>query len=214
MRFKPAACLSFALCLGASAVHAASFESGVSVGIGIGQSSLSEAVSMPVRSSNPASSEAVFRAVPIDDDDISLSAFVAYDFSARFNVALGYSDLGEFEGRLPGGTPTSEQRLSLGVKEFSLSAQALFPMTEGLAAYLRLGVSKVQFDKTEYEVLLEPAFQGPEVITEPEDETGYLFGVGLQWRVHRFVQMSLGFSRHDVGIATLDTIGLTATLAL
>ncbi len=182
-------------------------------------------------------------AVEFDTEDETWEALLSYRLSPRVDLQAGYADLGAFTsesqaGRLQWGPP-QPYRNPFDVVEFpfglldpqpdppifagialpfpaspaTLDAAAWLvglrvhaPVAEDTRAYARLGALRAAFDAT--------SRTPNRTVADPDDETGWYWGAGVQYRLFSRLQVGLGYSQYDVDIARFDSHQLSLEFEL
>jgi opacity protein-like surface antigen len=149
--------------------------------------------------------------LPFDDDDGAFGAHLGYDINRYVGIELGYTDLGQFvSGRLA----SASEPPQIDIESFSLLARLHYPLTDTISATWHLGFTESSFD-VEGTVRFGGLFPNPQVrevpFTPVDDETGYRWGFGADWRFTPHVSVGLEFSRYDVKVLELDAYGVRLT---
>ncbi len=154
--------------------------------------------------------------LPFEDDDGTWSAFLGYEINRYVAVEVGYADLGRHSSRINIGSRGSPR---LEAESAYFAGRLSFPLTEHIDATWRLGLSQTWFDAEGRTFVFSgspgPILGGPilGVFTEipfadPDDETGFVWGFGFDWRFARRFSAEIGFTRHDVQVLDVDTYNL------
>lgn len=146
-----------------------------------------------------------------DDDDGALGAHLGYDINRYVGIELGYTDLGKY---VSGRVASANEPPEIDIESFSLMARLHYPLTDTISATWHLGLTESSFD-VDGSVRLGGLFPNPQVREVPftplDDETGYRWGFGADWRFTPHVSVGLEFSRYDVKVLELDTYGVRLT---
>lgn len=149
----------------------------------------------------------------VDETARVWGAFAGYNFSRYFGVEVGYRDLGSY-------VPVDFllDSSSFQISELSISAKLRFPVSRSVSLTGRLGASRNFFDTSGQAAgALSFAdggfiFRATKPVSTPSDETGYLWGVGAEWRVTEGIGIGVNFVRHETGIIDVDTIDVSVLL--
>ncbi len=151
--------------------------------------------------------------LPFDDEDYLWNAFVGYRVNQHVAIQLGYSDLGEFQ-QFQNLFVLGSNPAVLEIEELSLSAKFQYPLTNKVSANWWLGISQSNFDVSGHVRLSQlPIIPGPPTTTiipfsSPENEIGYLWGFGFNWRFTPRFSIDLNYLNHNVRVIDVETISL------
>ena len=53
-----------------------------------------------------------------------------------------------------------------------------------------------------------------EPYSSPSNETGYVWGLGLDWKVSERITVDIGFKRHETQVLRVDTLNLSLLFSL
>lgn len=157
--------------------------------------------------------------MPFSDDDGTWSAFAGYDINRWAGLEAGYTDLGAF--RADTGARIGSETPAISMDSLYLAARLRYPLTNSISASWHLGITETDFDvdgSTQILVIGGGIFGSPVIeripvpFTEVDDETGYKWGFGVDWRFSRYVSAALEFTRHDVRVVDVDTFNLRLKL--
>jgi opacity protein-like surface antigen len=144
-----------------------------------------------------------------DDDSTIWAGFVGYDLNDFFGLELSYARLGEFS-REDDVFNRNPPRLE--ISELSLSGRFSWLISRRFSVSGSLGISRnffsVKGDVSK--IFAFPSFGqnalGP--ARDPDDETGHLWGVGLEWRFTDRIIGGVEAIRHDTQVLETDTFSL------
>lgn len=144
-----------------------------------------------------------------DEKDIGYKLFGGYQFNRYLALEGGYFDLGEFgfdATTVPAGTLDGKIR----VKGLNFDVVGMFPFTEKLSAFGRLGVNYAKVDDSFHGSGAVVADSSPD-----SNDTNYKYGAGLQYNFTPALAMRLEAERYRVddavendGDIDLASIGL------
>lgn len=162
----------------------------------------------------PSLDAAGFDEVPFDDDDIAWSGFIGYRLNPYLNFQLSYTDLGGFDAD----TFSPDSSGTLDITEYALSAKLQYPLTARLTANWWLGLTRSTFD-ADGDARAVVGVPGVFVVvsapyTDPDDETGYLWGFGADWALTDQLSLELNYLKHEAQVLDVDTVNLGLLFAL
>jgi hypothetical protein len=179
--------------------------------------------------------------VPVahDSSEVGWEATLAYRFWRNLHLLGGYVDLGDFASepqfvggvvviapppvgtRPPGGSfppifgpgPIAQplqpirSQLELDSKAWLLGAKVEHAVTDRMNVYARAAALRASFHlDSSYPAFLE--------IQEPSDETGWAWGVGVDYEIFPRISAGVAFSQYDVKLQKLDSYQLTLAFDL
>ena len=110
---------------------------------------------------------------------------------------------------------------ALSVEEWSIAAKFRKPLIHDLSANWSIGVTRARFDAEGRLTVNEIVTFNPVVLNRvdlpyasPEDETGYRFGFGFEWRFNERFSADIGYRRHDTRVLDVETVNLQLRVAL
>ena len=143
----------------------------------------------------------------VDDDDRSLGGklFAGYQFHRYFAAELGYFDLGRF-GFAATTVPAGTLNGRLKTRGANLDLVGTLPLTDTFSAFARAGVIYARTRSN---------FEGgggvvPTPSTSRETDTGYKFGLGVEYAMTRALALRGEAERYHVP----DTVGRKANIDL
>jgi opacity protein-like surface antigen len=225
-----------------AAVHAAEAEGRFYLGVTAGYSSVDGLADTNANAPTLNLPDSLtLNGVPFDDSDIAWGGFAGYQFHKYVAVELGYANLGRFRSETLGFSEVATleskefsvrakfryplgEKLSatwhVGLSTSSFDAEGNAAIAPGFTAVPidpRGGTILLPFEPPP---LLPPAeFVGfaalPSIpFTDPEDEIGYLWGFGVNWKFSKRFSLELSYSRHDVQVLDVDTFNLGLIISL
>jgi OOP family OmpA-OmpF porin len=200
-----------------AAVHAAEAEGRFYLGVTAGYSSVDGLADTNANAPTLNLPDSLtLNGVPFDDSDIAWGGFAGYQFHKYVAVELGYANLGRFRSETLGFSEVA----TLESKEFSVRAKFRYPLGEKLSATSHVGLSTSSFD-AEGNAAIAPGFtavpidpRGGTILLPFEDEIGYLWGFGGNWKFSKRFSLELSYSRHDVQVLDVDTFNLGLIISL
>ena len=128
---------------------------------------------------------------PGDRNDRVWSAMVGYRVVGLLYVDVGYADLGEYEANRIG-----FRRPSAHIKELSLGARYVHPISDRFSAVWRLAVTQTRLDSDR---LTTPGFGNVVLETQPiPDDNGLTWGTGILYGPFHRIRVSLMLNRHEL----------------
>jgi OmpA-like transmembrane domain len=149
-------------------------------------------------------------------------------------VELGYSDLGNSGNALPPvGIPTlpppgSERPppgvsygtaasirndVALEIKDWHVGARFSVALSSRFQANWLAAVSRASFEAGGAAPFLGGGPPTYVRFNSPDDETGLVWGFGFGWRVNQWLNLELGFRRHDTRVLNVDTASIGVLFA-
>lgn len=137
------------------------------------------------------------------------------------SVELGYTDLGETSSKLGiGFVGQTSDSTQLEIEEWSLGAKFRVPIGARLSLHGLLGVSRAKFEAGGREgvfrlsALFGSPFSAFVPFGSPDDETGSVLGVGLDWSVIDRIGLGLGYRQHDTQVLEVDAVSISISYFL
>lgn len=110
---------------------------------------------------------------------------------------------------------------ALSVEEWSIAAKFRKSLIADLSANWSIGITRAQFDAEGQLTVNEIVTLDPLVLNtrdlpyaSPEDETGYNFGFGFEWRFSERFAADIAYRRHDTRVIDVETVILQLTVTL
>ena len=110
---------------------------------------------------------------------------------------------------------------ALSIEEWSIAAKFRKSLIADLSANWSIGITRAQFDAEGQLTLNEIVTLNPLVLNtrnlpyaSPDDETGYNFGFGFEWRFSERFAADIGYRRHDTRALDIETVILQLTVTL
>ena len=159
--------------------------------------------------------------IEFDDENFRWGLLVGYRFNRYIGAEISYTDLGSFESVVSKGSANSGIA-DLGISEFGFGAKLGYPITDKLYPNIYLGVSRANFDITgNTDILVAVGGVPPiaifpiiEPYVKPGDETGYVWGIGFDWKVSERFTFDIGFKHHETQVLPIDTLILSVVFWL
>ncbi len=206
---------------------------------GLGYASIDGAGSIDRQSAQlrPTSVSFSSESLPINDTDFDWFALAGYRFNQYVGIEAGYFDLGSYraESNIQVRPPDLAE---LDIEQLYIGARFRVPVYEKLSATWSIGVSRAMFSArgalpVDGVSLIGPSIEPlplppatppeppPRVIaiqpipfSDPGDETGFVFGFGLEYALTRKMSLGLDYRRHDVQVHKVETFDLSVLLNL
>jgi opacity protein-like surface antigen len=112
-------------------------------------------------------------------------------------------------------------RAALSVEEISLSAVFRKKLAERFSASWSLGVTQASFETSgqllvgSYSAGPPPVFAAvPVPFAAPDDEVGFLWGIGAAWHVTDRIALELAYRNHDTQVIDVEAYSLRVSLTL
>lgn len=169
-----------------------------------------------------------------ETEDESWEALLSYRIHEHFDLQAGYTDIGSFTSELtlnplppagvlfqprvplplnpiflPGdviGIPYSGSPATLEAEAWLAGLRVRAPLTEAARVYARLGLLQAAFDAT--------SRVANRSVDDPDDETGWYWGAGIQYRLFSRLQVGMGYAQYDVQITRFDSYQLSVEFGL
>ena len=110
---------------------------------------------------------------------------------------------------------------ALSVEEWSITAKFRKSLISDLSANWSIGVTRARFDAEGQLTVNEVVTLDPLVLNtidlpyaSPDDETGFNFGLGFEWRFSERFSADIGYRRHDTRVIDVETVILQLIVAL
>ncbi|MEM6809821.1 MAG: outer membrane beta-barrel protein [Pseudomonadota bacterium] len=110
---------------------------------------------------------------------------------------------------------------SLAVETWSVNARFRKPLGKRFSANWTVGVSRADFDAKgtftiNQIVSVNPIVTQPRsfVYEDPGSDTGFRYGIGVEWALNDRFAFDLGYQRHDTQVIDLETVLAKVIVAL
>ena len=162
-----------------------------------------------------------FNEAAFDDDDTAWGLVIGYELSRFLSIEFGYDKLGRFppENR-PGSSPVRYRSASLAISDVSARGKFQYPFGDTFALNGWIGVTRSSFDADgvgEVAFLIPDvlaAFTNPVTVSDPSNETGFLWGFGGEWAFTERASIGVNYTRRDSRVVEIEALGLQLIYAL
>lgn len=209
---------------------AAAAESGFFIGASIGYGSVnaiadtSQGVEFGALSFGPLPVPEIIAAgvdnVAFEGDEMIWSGQIGYRLSRNVEFEFAFSEFGSFGSSQATGFPSSAAKLD--ISEFSIGARLRYPFNERFGANWYLGISRASFEASGSASVIV-SFGGipptglitvSEPYSDPDDETGYVWGFGVDFRLSERVRLDLNYKRHETQVLPIESLNFGVIFSL
>jgi hypothetical protein len=147
-----------------------------------------------------------------ESSDLGWSAFAGYRFNSHFELEGGYTALGKFD---LGEVPNCAQTGDLEANQAYVRINGRYPVTERFGVNAHAGVTRSMFDAGTATQIIAPGTVCPAIALppygSPDDETGSVFGVGVDWAFNERLGLRATYGFHDTKVqeVTQGLVSLT-----
>jgi hypothetical protein len=148
----------------------------------------------------------------IDAKDTAWTGFAGYRFTRHLELEAGYWDLGATH--YPGSV-SCVYASDLEVTQLYVRANARLPLFAGVSLTGHAGGARSNFAlgfSPSSNVTGMTCLLGPRTYPAPEDETGVVWGLGLDWDLSRRLGLRAAWGNHDTDVQDLTTLSLSLRL--